>query len=169
ADGAPLADKEVLAGAVGEFVSHYRAHIADHSRPFPGAVETLIDMQNAGAVCVICTNKREALAVALLEALDLTDCFSAIVGGDNASAAKPDPAPVRLSMAQAGFEPDAVINAGRAVFIGDSDTDIRAAKNTGVPVLLHNQGYGPLSEAAHVDGAFDQFDQLPNLVRGLIK
>ena len=131
------------------FLDHYRAHIADHSRPFDGALAAIEDLSAAGAVLAICTNKHEEPARQLIGTLRLDRYFPVIVGGDTASAPKPDPAPVRLCLERLGVE--------RAIFIGDSDTDIAAAANTGLTCLLHTKGYGPLTKADTVFACFDDY------------
>ena len=62
----------------GQFIPHYAAHIADHSRPFPGLDETLDLMAARGARFAVCTNKLEQLSVLLLERLGLAGRFAAI-------------------------------------------------------------------------------------------
>ncbi|HRK64046.1 MAG TPA: HAD hydrolase-like protein, partial [Terricaulis sp.] len=64
------------------FLEFYRADIARHSAPFPG-VETALDaLADLGAKFAVCTNKRTDLSQQLLDALNLTHRFSAIVGAD---------------------------------------------------------------------------------------
>ena len=46
--GEPV-DARRLPGLVDDFVAHYRAHIADESRPFPGVDETLAALRGAAA------------------------------------------------------------------------------------------------------------------------
>ena len=62
------------------FLDHYLQHIADQSRPFPGAIETLDRLKAEGAVIAVCTNKREAWARALFDALGLSSRFAAMIG-----------------------------------------------------------------------------------------
>lgn len=143
------------------FLEHYLAHIADHSRPFPGAVEIIGQLRRAGAKTAICTNKREAASRLLIDALGLQDLFDTIVGMDTAAAPKPDPAPVRLCLERTG--------ARRGVFIGDSDTDIRAAKAAGLACLIAEFGYGPLTLDADAYATFSSFHALPALIREALK
>ncbi len=96
---APAGDLDAL---VADFLDYYGAHIAETSRPFPGAIEAIDAMRADGALIAICTNKRESLARALIEALGLTHYFSAIVGADTTGAAKPDPRPVRRCLQETG-------------------------------------------------------------------
>lgn len=149
--GAAAIDAHVAA-----FLDHYSRHLADHSRPFPGAVEAIDRLAADGAAIAICTNKREGLARALIGALGLASRFAVIVGGDTAGAAKPDPRPARLCLQRTG--------AARGVFIGDSDTDIRAAAAAGMPCLAALFGYGPLELREDAFALFSDYGDAPILV-----
>src|SRR5436190_21302260 len=43
------------------FIAHYRAHIADQSRPFPGCAAALGALATQGARLAVCTNKPTGL------------------------------------------------------------------------------------------------------------
>lgn len=142
------------------FLEHYLLHIADQSRPFPGAIETLDQLQAAGAAIAICTNKREAWARALFDALGLSSRFAAIVGADTVGVAKPDPRPVLAALRRTG--------ATRGVFVGDSDTDIRAARAANMPCLAALFGYGPLDLANEAYARFSTYEEVPALIRDAV-
>jgi phosphoglycolate phosphatase len=117
------------------FLDHYAGHIADRSRPYPGCVEALDRLASRGARLAVCTNKIERFARLLLDELRLTDRFAAIVGGDTFGVAKPAAAPLHGAIVRAGGSP------ARAVMVGDSVTDVKAAKAAGVPCVLMSFGY----------------------------
>ncbi len=143
------------------FLDHYLAHIADLSRPFAGMVEAADTLRAAGAKLAICTNKREAPARQLIETLGLSALFETIVGMDTASAPKPDAAPVKLCLERTA--------AVRGVFVGDSDTDIRAAAAAGLPCLVADFGYGPLDLLDQASARFDDYKALPGLVAAALR
>lgn len=151
---------EELDRTLAHFLEHYQSNIAVHSRPFDHAVEVIEQFRAQGVKAAICTNKREANAVQLIDALSLSHLFETIVGGDTASAAKPDPAPVRLCLERMG--------AGRAVFLGDSDTDIRAAIAADLPCLLADFGYGPIELADQAAAVFSHYREAAELIGGLL-
>ncbi|HXI85919.1 MAG TPA: HAD-IA family hydrolase [Parvularculaceae bacterium] len=138
------------------FLAHYYEHIADHSRPFPGVLEAIGRLRAAQAKIAICTNKREAASRLLIEALEIGGLFDAIVGVDTTARPKPDPLPVRHCLDLAG--------AVRGVFVGDSDTDIKAAAAAGLPCLLAEFGYGPRLLMGEAFARFDDYRSLPDLV-----
>ena len=145
-----------------EFIAHYTEHIADRSQPFPGLTEALDRLAAAGWRFAVCTNKLERLSVQLLKQLGLVDRFAAICGQDTFGMQKPDPEVLRRTIAAAG---------GRlqdAIMIGDSLTDIRAARGAGVPVIAVDFGYTdrPVSELGP-DRIISRFAQLPAAVAEL--
>jgi len=144
------------------FLSHYRAHIADYSQPFPGAVKMLNDLRRQGMGLAICTNKSEALARRLLEALDLLDYFPTVIGGDSLARKKPDPAPLLAAITGLGASPC------RAVMVGDSETDVRAARAARVPVIAVSFGYTRTAPAAlGADAVIDRLEALPKALTRL--
>ena len=162
AAGRPLAEPR-LSRLFDDFIDHYLAHIADESRPFDGAVQALDELQAKGARLAICTNKRTDLSLALLRALGLADRFAAIVGADAAPAPKPDPRHLTTAIERAGGRTD------RAVMVGDSASDARAARNAGVPLVLVSFGYTDIpARDLGADVLIDHFDELPDACRRLL-
>ncbi|HWW58958.1 MAG TPA: HAD hydrolase-like protein, partial [Sphingopyxis sp.] len=65
-----------------ELIGYYEAHIAVHSRPFPGLVAALDRLDALGVRTAVVTNKLEGLARQLLGELGLADRMATIIGGD---------------------------------------------------------------------------------------
>jgi phosphoglycolate phosphatase len=139
-----------------DFIAHYSAHLADQSRPFPGIIGALDALAERGCRFAVCTNKLERLSVLLLEELKIADRFEAICGQDTFGIQKPDPEILRRTIAAAG----GIVQ--HAIMIGDSATDIRTARATGVPVIAVDFGYSdrPISEFGP-DQIISHFAQLP--------
>ncbi len=121
--------------AFDRFIAYYVANIAIGSHPFDGCVEALAALRAAGATLCVCTNKRQDLSEQLIGELGLTDYFSSILGADRATNKKPHQDHVFEAIRAAGGNPD------RALFVGDSRTDERAARNAGLPFLFVTFGY----------------------------
>jgi phosphoglycolate phosphatase len=145
------------------FIDHYRAHIADESRPFPGVMEALGELKAAGARLAVCTNKRTDLSRALLDALQMSALFDAIVGADAVPAMKPDPRHLIAAVEEAG----GVVS--RALLVGDAATDAGAARAAGAPLVLVSFGYTeiPAAELAP-DVLIHHFDELPPVAARLL-
>jgi phosphoglycolate phosphatase len=120
-----------------DFINHYSAHIADHSRPFPELEQTLDQLSDDGFKLAVCTNKLEGLSRKLLEALNLTSRFAFICGQDTFGAPKPNPETLRKTIAAASGDTSA------AFMVGDSETDVAAARAAGIPIIAVDFGYTP--------------------------
>jgi phosphoglycolate phosphatase len=146
-----------------DFVEHYGAHLADTSRPFPGAEAALDTLAERGYRLAVCTNKLEWLSVRLLDALGLSKRFSAICGADTFGISKPDPEMLRRTIARAATADDG------AVMVGDSLTDIATARAAGIPVIAVDFGYTdtPVSALAP-DRIISRFADLPEAVHALM-
>jgi phosphoglycolate phosphatase len=117
------------------FLDHYTAGMPGLSRPYPGVLEAIERVREAGFAFAICTNKPEGLATSLISRLDLDPLFGAICGGDTFAYRKPDPRHLIDTIERAGGDP------GRALMVGDSRTDIDTAKAAGIPVVAVDFGY----------------------------
>lgn len=148
---------------VERFVSAYLERITAESRPFPGVEPALDALGAAGAKLVVCTNKRTDLSLALLEGLGLLGRFGAVIGADLVPAPKPDARHLLLAIESVGGRAD------RAVMVGDSSSDIDAARNAGVPSVAVRFGYcdGPV-EALGADVLIDDFCELPEVAERLV-
>lgn len=83
----------------------------------------------------VVSNKRGPLLRAEAEHIGFEQYFDRIVGAGDASADKPDPAPVRMALGESGIAPGPDV-----WFIGDSHTDMICAHNTGcTPILIETK------------------------------
>lgn len=153
--GRPL-DAEHAPGLVDRFIAVYLDRIAQESAPFEGAEAALDALAEAGARLAVCTNKRTDLAEPLLSALGLASRFEVIFGADLAGVQKPDPKPLLMTIERAGGAP------GRALYVGDSQIDVKTARAAGVPMVGVSFGYSeePL-KAEDLDALIDRFEELP--------
>lgn len=154
AAGAPL-ETDRLERLFHDFLDHYRDHIADETRLFPGAETALERFADAGYVLAVCTNKPENLSVLLLEKLGVAGRFGAICGRETFPFCKPDPRALTLTIARAEGD------LNRATMIGDSKTDVDTAKAAGLPVVAVDFGYTETPIAAFApDAVISHFDDL---------
>ena len=146
-----------------QFLKHYVAHDDAHARLYPGVVEAVERLRADGYATAVCTNKTEAMAVRLLKRLGVFELFGAVIGADTLPTKKPDPAPYRAAVEQAGGL------VARSYLLGDTETDRATARAAGVPCALVT--FGPDGEAVagyDPDGLLASFDELANLTRRLI-
>ena len=146
------------------FLELYEGSIPGTSEPFPGMVSALDRLAAAGHRFAVCTNKPEGMSVKLLEALDLSDRFDAICGPDTFGVRKPDPQHILKTIERMGGNP------ADAIMVGDSISDVEAARRADVPCVGVPFGYSdrPIREL-NPTVVIDSFDDLGNeLVRSLI-
>lgn len=127
------------------FYAHFQAHHLDYLDVLDGAEAMLRSLAARGILLGVVSNKNGAYLRAEAAALGWTDLFVSLVGATDASADKPDPAPVQLALAPTGVAP------GPAVwFVGDADVDMEIAHRTGcIPVMV---GHTP-----HVGEGLERF------------
>jgi phosphoglycolate phosphatase len=162
-NGAVIAPAE-LDRLYADYLEHYAAHIAERSRAFPGLDRALDTLSARGYRLAVCTNKLEWLSVRLLELLELKHRFAVICGQDTFNAAKPNPDVLRKTAIAAGGDPT------RAIMVGDSVTDIAAARAANMPVIAVDFGYTDTPVAAlKPDRVISAFDDLAAAIDGLVQ
>mgnify|MGYP000017336720 CR=1 FL=1 len=117
---AGLTGKEEMEKALEMFPTLYLKHIADETRPYPGALETLKGLKAKGKTIALCTNKPYDWTIKLLGLLGITEHFEHILGGDSLDKKKPDPAPIYHMLDHFKASPK------QTVMVGDSIYDIHA-------------------------------------------
>jgi phosphoglycolate phosphatase len=140
------------------FFDHYRAHMTDHSAPYPGAEAMLRAL--SGQKKAVVSNKLEALSIQLLKALDLLEYFDYVAGGDTHLQKKPSPEPILNVLSR--FDTPA----GDALFVGDSIYDITASRAAGVKSVAVLYGYGFPGFSDGADYSIDRIEELIDLVAG---
>lgn len=146
-----------------DFLDHYGRHLSERSHLFPGVEEALGTLAARGFLLAVCTNKVEAHARQLLDALGIAGRFAAICGRDTFPVYKPDPAHITLTVERAGGD------VARAVMVGDSRADIDAAKAAGIPVIAVPFGYTdlPVTELGP-NAVIQNFGELVGAVDALV-
>jgi len=159
ASGTPVTEDQMPA-LVEIFLDHYRAHIADGTRLFPGVPETLAALKQRGARLGVLTNKPQELTDRLLPLLGLDGLFAAVYGAGRKPYTKPDPRIFHEVVEDCGGAP--------GVMIGDSVTDLNTARAAGAPCILFSYGFTPVPAAElGADLVLDDFAALPEALARL--
>lgn len=139
------------------FLNYYSSHIADASKPYPHVESTLKRLRHRGARLGVVTNKNSLLTQRLLAALRFDQYFDAVVAGDTAARPKPAADPVELALHRMGLTPK------ETLFVGDSNTDVDAARAAGISVICVTYGYshGIPADQLGADGTIQSFLDLP--------
>lgn len=127
-------DAAALAEAQALFLKFY-AENASQSQPYPGVLDGLKAMQKAGYSLACVTNKPASFTGPLLQASQLNAYFSVVVSGDSLTKKKPDPAQLLYVCEQFNIAPE------QALMVGDSISDVTAARAAGCYVFTVPYGY----------------------------
>ncbi|KPY30500.1 Phosphoglycolate phosphatase [Pseudomonas savastanoi pv. retacarpa] len=128
---------------------------------YPGVRETLKWLQKMGVEMALITNKPERFVAPLLDEMKLGRFFRWIIGGDTMPQKKPDPAALFFVMKMAG------VPASQALFVGDSRSDVQAAKAAGVACVALSYGYNHGRPIAEENPAM-VIDDLRKLIPGCL-
>ena len=131
----PFADPVSLQAVLDAMGHHYGRTIGTSAIPYMGALDALGRLKEVGVLLACVTNKEMRFARPVLESTGLAGCFDLIVAGDSLVEKKPHASVLRhvLSSLRAP--------AARASHVGDSVTDIAAARNAGVAAWAVPYGY----------------------------
>lgn len=127
-------DASLLETARTYFFTAYTT-LATQSKPFNNAEAGLKSLQALNLPIACVTNKPAQFTKPMLNAAGLDHYFQMVVSGDTLSKKKPAPDQILHICKQFKLEPCEV------VLIGDSNTDILAAKNAGCYVFTVPYGY----------------------------
>jgi phosphoglycolate phosphatase len=152
-DGA--SEEEVEDGTV-HFLDYYRAHMLDHTVPYPGVRECL-DALRSRSLAVL-TNKPVKFSQAILAGLNMSSYFRFVYGGNSFERKKPDP--IGLHTLLRDFE----VTPRELMMVGDSDVDIQTARNAGTLSCGVTYGLGSMQPQCPPDLLLDTLADLPRYI-----
>jgi phosphoglycolate phosphatase len=107
----------------------------------------------------VLTNKPAKMSVEILGALGLLKYFRAVYGGDSFEKKKPDPAGALSILKDLGASPQ------ESAMVGDSDVDIKTARNAGMFAIGVSYGFGQHDRTAQpADLYVDSLQEIAALV-----
>lgn len=153
-------DEDLFARAYPIYLALYAENTSKRSCLYPGVLEALAWIKAEGFRLGCVTNKVAQFTLPLLRDLGIHDDFEFIVCGDTLPQKKPDPAPLLYSAQHFGVEP------ANALMIGDSISDVKAARAAGFQIVCMSYGYnhGVDIRASHPDAVIDSMDEIKDLL-----
>jgi HAD superfamily hydrolase (TIGR01509 family) len=127
-------------------------------QPFPGARQFVLDLRDAGLLVVLATSSPADEVDRMVELLDIGDVVEAITTADDVATAKPAPDVFLTALAMGGIDPR------RAVVVGDSIWDVRAATAAGIGAVTVETGGFSRHELAE-EGAREVYRDIDQLRR----
>lgn len=125
---------DAIDDALSRYRAHYAEHCRDHTKPYPGVVEALRRLKDAGKKLAVVSNKPDA-AVRLLSAEHFGALMDVAIGETPSLRRKPAPDTVDAALAALGAEKTG------AVYVGDSEVDVATAQNAGLPLIAVSWGF----------------------------
>jgi len=117
------------------FLELYAENTSKRSRLYPGVREGLDYLKSQGYLLGCVTNKAAQFTLPLLKDLGIHDDFGIVVSGDTLPVKKPDPQPLLHAAAHLG------VSAEESLMIGDSKSDVKAARAAGFQIVCMSYGY----------------------------
>ncbi|MCQ2031271.1 N-acetylmuramic acid 6-phosphate phosphatase MupP [Stutzerimonas zhaodongensis] len=118
-----------------EFLDRYQEHCAVESCLYEGMAELLVEIEQAGLIWGVVTNKPLRFAEPIMQQLGLASRSAVLVCPDHVSKSKPDPEPMTLACEQLGLDPATVL------FVGDDLRDIESGRAAGSRTAAVRYGY----------------------------
>ncbi len=154
-------DEALFQQAYPVFLSLYAENSCQRSYLYEGVCEGIdwLKSQNIRLGCV--TNKAAQFTLPLLKKLAVYDDFESIVCGDTLTERKPHPLPLLHSAEVLGVAPE------NALMIGDSISDVTAARAAGFGIICMSYGYnhGADIRDSNPDVVIDSMAQLANIIK----
>ncbi|MEO6563805.1 MAG: phosphoglycolate phosphatase [Nitrosospira sp.] len=138
-------DAELFDKAMPIYERDYAKTLCVNTRPYPGVIEGLNALREAGFRLACVTNKAEAFTLPLLRATGLFDYFDIVLSGDSLPKKKPDPMPLLHAFTHFNILPHEML------LIGDSLNDAEAARAAGCYVFCVPYGYNEGRDVRELD------------------
>lgn len=146
--------------ALPRFLALYDERLVAHTRPYDGVAATLEALAARGVKRAVLTNKPQAQADRVLDALGLARWFDTrILGAEGAHPRKPDPAGLLWLAREAGAA------VARTLMAGDASQDVETARRAGAGLCVARYGFGFPTAEPLLDGTeilIDTFGDLPS-------
>lgn len=152
----PDLDPQLHEQGLAEFMRAYRSCLTEGTALYPGVRVFLEAVSQLAIPQAVVTNKPAAFVAPILQALEIDHYFFTTVGGDSLAHKKPHPEPLLHVAALAD------VQTTQSLMVGDSVSDVKAARAALMPVLAVTYGYNhgePISDS-DPDWVVDALDQL---------
>jgi len=133
---------ELLPDTLERFLSYYRRHLLDTTRPYPGVPDALRTWSGKYRMAVL-TNKPLKMTEAILDGLSLSRHFPIVRGADSFPTKKPDPQGLLRIIEESGASPK------ETVMVGDAKNDVLAGRAAGAITCGVLYGLGVAAFAEH--------------------
>lgn len=161
------ADELEFKTGLANFQQAYERVNGRQSRLYPGVTEGLEWLATLGIPLVMITNKAAQFAYPLLASMNIAEFFEHGIAGDEVAEKKPHPAALLLAAERFHANPE------RCLLIGDSVSDIKAARAARYKSICVSYGYNHGESVRALEGVLkpdviiDSFTELPSALTEL--
>ena len=154
-------DEALFQRAYPLFLDLYAENTSKRSALYPGVKEGVAWLKAQGYRLGCVTNKAARFTLPLLKDLGVHGHFEIIISGDTLPQRKPDPAPLLHAARFFGVEPE------QALMIGDSISDVKAARAAGFQIVCMSYGYNHGADIRdfHPDAVVDSMVEIRDLLQ----
>lgn len=119
------------------------------SKPMPGAEDVLKTLQSHSIDIGVVSNKRHDVLEMQIQHFNWQDYFSIYIGAGKAQKDKPAPDPIFLAIETLEKNHNKKYNIENIWYVGDSETDLKAAKAAGCPAVFFHEAPQSCSYLEH--------------------
>ncbi len=136
----PTADEALKERVFETFRAYYVAHSMDKTAPYEGIPEMLKECKKRGFFTAIVSNKLDP-AVKDLHKAFFADSIDVAIGETPTVKRKPAPDMVDEAIRQLSLLHGRSIEKSECIYVGDSEVDLRTAKNSDLPCIAVSWGF----------------------------
>lgn len=157
-----IPDADLYEKAYPIFLDLYAENTSKRSCLYDGVREGLDFIKSQGFRIGCVTNKATQFTMPLLKDLGIFDDFEVVIAGDTLPEKKPHPMPLLHAAEQLGVKPE------NAVMLGDSKSDVKAARAAGFGIVCMSYGYNHGEDIRNYDpdAVMDSMVELKSLFEG---
>ena len=151
-------DDNMVNDVLKDFKAYYTDHIDEHTQPYAGMQELLNQLHKDGVLMAVASNKFQEGTERLIKKFFPNIPFVAILGNRPGFPLKPNPEIVQEVLQKTGVRKE------NALMVGDSQTDMQTAQNSGIRAIAVSWGYRPMKG---IDGltVVDSAEEILNLIK----
>ncbi len=151
--------EEKLQSMLGEFFGYYNEHYLDKTAPYEGVIHMLTSLRENDIKLAVCSNKIQNMTEKVCDKF-FEGVFEYTFGQNDKFPLKPDPACPQWIAEQLGAKPSEVI------FVGDSGSDMKTAKNGGFIAVGVSWGFRTAEELRDngADYIIDKAEELIEII-----
>lgn len=132
-----LFDKNVTSQVLDYYTNRYNSNPSELTKPYNGIMDLVHQLKEEGYILVAYSNKQDSVLQRVMADKFEPGLFDYIEGQKEGLPSKPNPQVLNSILQKFGLEDDK----DQAIYVGDSDVDIKTAHNAGLKCLCVTWGF----------------------------